>query len=140
MARQARRILVVDDDALLRQFYLRILGSLGLVAVPAGNGAEAIRMIEQDVEPYDLAILDLHMPERSGWDLIAYLRDSERFRALPILAITGVNLSDEEMDRIRQANVAVLFKGDFELARFNETVAHLLDGETRDTPAPPPTV
>ena len=129
MSSEHKRILVVDDDELLRRFYCRVLSSQGYIAVSAGDGAEAIEILDTEIEPFDLAVVDLLLPVRTGWELIDYVRNSERLKELPILAITGLSFSYEEFSKIKTACDAVLLKGDFEISKFNETVHELLGEE-----------
>jgi len=122
-----RRILVVDDDKMLRTFYCRVLSSHGYTPICASNGQEAIDILEADPEPYDLAVIDVLLPVKSGWELIEHIRESQRHRELPILAVSGLSFSYDQFERIKELCDCVLLKGEFELSRFSEAVAALLE-------------
>lgn len=78
-----RRILIVDDSAVVRTKLAKLLGSHGWTVTQARDGQDALRMLGSDGA--DLLITDLEMPQMDGRELIAALGS----RALPILAITG---------------------------------------------------
>jgi CheY-like chemotaxis protein len=84
----ARRacVLVVDDDAQVRQAIRWALEDEGLAVVTAADGHEALDRVVEQVP--DLVVLDLTLPEMSGYAVARGLR-SGRARPLPILLITA---------------------------------------------------
>jgi CheY-like chemotaxis protein len=85
----AARLLVVDDDADLRQFTAAVLVSNGYDVVQAQHGREALVRLTED-NP-DLVVLDLNMPVMDGWQFCAEqerLADG-RLAATPVLLLTG---------------------------------------------------
>lgn len=80
------RVLVADDDPIVRDLISRHLGELNAVAVEAINGAEAWHLLGE--ESFDLAIVDLAMPEVDGFQLIARMRGHLAMQHLPILVVT----------------------------------------------------
>lgn len=66
------RILLVDDNLALRAVLQRTLGAAGHDVMTAGNGAEAMRVLE--AEPMDLVVTDLVMPDAEGLQLLRDLR------------------------------------------------------------------
>jgi DNA-binding response OmpR family regulator len=79
------RILVLEDDELVREFLCFSLSTAGHEVVELRNGAEASSIHSR--EPVDLVITDLFMPERDGLETISELRASSP--QLPIIAISG---------------------------------------------------
>lgn len=86
------KILVVDDDAQVRQLLRRLLTRSGYDVSEAGDGAAAQRIVE--TEPIDLLITDIIMPEKEGIELITMMRKSRP--SLPIIAISGGGHADSE--------------------------------------------
>lgn len=86
------KILVVDDDAQVRQLLRRLLTRSGYDVSEAGDGAAAQRIVE--TEPIDLLITDIIMPEKEGIELITTMRKSKP--SLPIIAISGGGQADSE--------------------------------------------
>ncbi|HEX7037520.1 MAG TPA: response regulator [Pseudomonadales bacterium] len=78
-------ILVIDDDASVREVVSEMLKLEGYDVTIAANGREAIRLL--DALRFDLVITDLIMPEKEGIETIAEIRRTHA--RLPILAISG---------------------------------------------------
>jgi two-component system response regulator MprA len=89
------RIFVVEDDAAVRESLRRALQQEGFAVDLAGDGAEALRLLdEREVEP-DAIVLDVLMPEVNGLDVCRQLRRSGN--RLPILMLTA---RDQVADRV----------------------------------------
>lgn len=81
------RVLVVDDDPLMREIVEANLKRYAFVVATVGDGAEALAyMAENGV---DLVITDLDMPVMNGYDLLAKLRKDAVLRHVPVVVITG---------------------------------------------------
>src|SRR5688572_632128 len=71
---QSHRILVVDDEPLIRRLTQTLLESVGFQVFTAANGDEALAIFEQRPEGIDLVLLDLAMPGKSGEEVLQELR------------------------------------------------------------------
>jgi CheY-like chemotaxis protein len=69
----ARTILVADDDRLLRESLCDVLSHLGCMTRSAGNGGEAIEVLEHD--RFDLLMSDVEMPDMTGFQLLSWVRE-----------------------------------------------------------------
>ncbi len=85
VAREGARILFVEDDDSLRRVTARILRSQGYQVMEAGNGLEALEVMEREGAP-DLLIVDLIMPSMTGADLLERLEKESR---LPRILLTS---------------------------------------------------
>jgi chemosensory pili system protein ChpA (sensor histidine kinase/response regulator) len=101
----AGRALVVDDSRAIREAMTSMLGSEGWIVDVAENGARALQMAHQ--LRYNLVVTDLEMPELGGFDLIARLREDERFQSTPIVIITS-RANPEHRRRARELGVRAL--------------------------------
>jgi len=116
------RILVVDDEAEGRELLDETLRSAGLLPLLASSGKQALEMLARS--PISAAIIDLLMPEMSGFELIFRIRQNPGFARLPIIVLTAKEMDEQDTLILgRQAN-AVFFKAtpwrkDF-LARIEE--------------------
>ena len=80
-------ILVVDDSPTMRRMVITSLGSLGRVkSTQAGSGLEAIERLA--IEPVDLMVLDLNMPDMHGMEVIDFMRSHQAYRNIPIVVLT----------------------------------------------------
>ena len=85
----AKRILVVDDSATNREIVSRQARSWGMDAVAVGLPSEALALIEQG-EHFDVAALDMHMPEMDGQELARRVRDHLGEQELPLVLLTSL--------------------------------------------------
>ncbi|MHB1425649.1 MAG: PAS domain S-box protein [Gemmataceae bacterium] len=83
------RVLLAEDNIVNQRLAVRILEKHGHGVVVACNGKEAVNRVER--EPFDLVLMDLEMPEMSGFEATAAIRARERQtgRRIPILALTA---------------------------------------------------
>lgn len=80
-------ILVVDDSPTMRRMVITSLGSLQRVkSSQAGSGLEAIERLA--IEPVDLMVLDLNMPDMHGMEVIDFVRKHQAYRDIPIVVLT----------------------------------------------------
>jgi GAF domain-containing protein/CheY-like chemotaxis protein len=123
--RRDRPVLVVDDDAEVRQLLRRTLESEGFAIVEAENGRVALERLRG--EPPSLILLDLMMPEMDGFEFVAALRRHEGWRAIPVVVITARDLSREDRERLNGHVEKILQKGTYDrdqlLAEVRELVA-----------------
>jgi CheY-like chemotaxis protein len=102
-------ILVVDDDASIRQLLRRILEGEGYTVVEAENGGAALaRMSERSP---GAILLDLMMPEMDGFAFVGALQAREAWREIPIVIITAKDLSADERRRLNGSVDRILQKG-----------------------------
>ena len=83
--RKMPKILLADDDAAIRQILFRLLEEEGYSVLTAANGVEALEIAR--VTSFDLALLDLNMPLKDGWETFEQLTHWQP--ALPIILITA---------------------------------------------------
>ncbi len=122
----AKRILIVDDDSLLRDFYSKVITSEGYTPVAVGNGDDAISSLEEDPD-FALAIIDLLMPVRTGWELIEYMKDNAKYKDIPVIALTGLAASFNEFQKVEDVCDGVMHKGNFELPEFTATIKSIIE-------------
>lgn len=106
-----KSILIADDDENLRQQIMQSLSTIPNVDLcEATNGKEALEQIKQQMP--DLLILDLLMPEVDGFEVIRQLRTDKQALNLPVLVITGAQLSPEEKAYIQRKMATLVEKQD----------------------------
>src|ERR1700681_3187666 len=82
------RVLVADDDPVMRLLLTTILKQQECEVVVATDGREAFRILQTDSR-FSAAILDMSMPYLEGLDLIRYMRTENRLIRIPIMMITA---------------------------------------------------
>ena len=84
---QDKTVLVVDDEPNVRQYLAQILMDAGFNVVQAGDGNQAMEIIQRD--PPDFISLDLVMPRKSGHKLLYELRKDRKLAQIPVLIVTA---------------------------------------------------
>src|SRR5690242_21865794 len=90
------RIVVVDDDAVMRNVFLVMLRRADFEVDVAENGLIGVEMWEKG--EYDLVLMDVQMPRMNGFEATSAIRDKERARGghTPIVAVTAYALEKDE--------------------------------------------
>jgi PAS domain S-box-containing protein len=86
-AKKDKRILVVDDEEIIRYLAVDMLTGLGYETVSAADGLEAVNIFEKEKDAIDLVLLDMIMPKLGGVETFRRLRDIDP--AVPIVLISG---------------------------------------------------
>ena len=91
--RLPRRVLVVDDSSINRDVLTQLLAHAGVgEIVQAGDGVEALATLDEalaDGHEFDFVLTDLWMPNKNGIELVGALREDDRFRRIPVFAVTA---------------------------------------------------
>jgi PAS domain S-box-containing protein len=91
-ARGTGRILVVDDEEIVRAVTARVLSMLGYAVVTAADGREAVDVLKASREPIDAVLMDLTMPKLDGVAAFEELRSLQP--DLPVILMSGYNEQD----------------------------------------------
>ena len=82
------RVLVADDDPVIRHLVCSIVKSEGFEVVAASDGREALKILQKDSD-FKAAIFDMMMPHIEGIDIIRHMRTEKRFMRIPVMIITS---------------------------------------------------
>jgi PAS domain S-box-containing protein len=80
-------ILLVEDNAINRELVVEILSAAGLIVSVAGDGQEALDMLER--QRFDVVLMDCQMPVMDGYEATRALRQRPELRGLPVIALTA---------------------------------------------------
>lgn len=83
------RVLLIDDDTVIRNTLERHLRSKGMEVEQAKNGAIGLERLLQTMTPFDFVIVDLHMPIMDGFDFVAEVRSRPEYQHLPVCMFTA---------------------------------------------------
>lgn len=90
----SKKILIVDDDPDILFTLKEIVQSLDYKGEIANGGKECLAMLE--IEKPDLILLDIMMPDMNGFQTIKKIRESEKFKDIPVLAVSAKAMSSEK--------------------------------------------
>lgn len=120
------RVLVVDDDPQALELARIQLEAQGYDVNCARGGADAIGQLQE--APPDLVILDLMMPEVTGFDVLAIMRRHEAVAQIPVIILSAKTLTGEERVFLQQHTALVVEKMDFDSKVFLGSVHSALQG------------
>jgi len=104
------RVLVADDDAATREMLDATLRKEGFQVIAAAGGREAVKLAHDG--PIDMVICDLLMPDLDGFGVVSALKSDERTRNVPILILTGHELTATEKASLNGKILGIVGKGD----------------------------
>jgi CheY-like chemotaxis protein/signal transduction histidine kinase/HAMP domain-containing protein len=104
-----RELLVVEDDEAEQLGVESLLGGDDIVISRAGSGREALAILRS--RRIDCVILDLKLPDISGFELLTEIQHDPRLRDIPIVVFTGRELSVEEEAELRRRAKSIVLKG-----------------------------
>lgn len=99
-----KRVLVAEDDEANQALIRVVLEKLGCSVAIAHDGREAVRMVAESTEPFDLVMMDIRMPEMGGIEATRIIRARHPMDSLPIVAFSA-NASEEDRQKSLNAGM-----------------------------------
>jgi CheY-like chemotaxis protein len=109
LAQKLRHVLVVEDVAAQREGIVHLLHAENVNIVSVATGAEALQQIRQ--RTFDCMVLDLTLPDMSGYDVLDKMAAGEAFSFPPVIVYTGRSLEREQEERLRRYASSIIIKG-----------------------------
>lgn len=125
-----RRVLVVEDDASIRKLVRTVLSRTNLETEEARDGEEALRLLGSN--RYDVVVLDLMLPQISGFDLLERIRHQCHGCVVVLTAA-----ADHEVRNLPRDLVAGVVRKPFDVDELASTVRRALASRGRSASAPP---
>jgi len=108
VAPRTKRLLVVEDDDRERQSIVELLGYSDIEITTVATGTEAFDTLLD--RPFDCCVLDLRLPDMTGFQLLDKIQAEASLRDVPIVVFTGKDLSVEEEERLRTVAKSIVLK------------------------------
>ena len=125
------KILVADDSIAVRKVAERLLTEAGLGVTLAANGEEALAFLAKEVP--DLIVSDVIMPDKSGYEVCAFVRGQAALAKTPVLLISGI-VNDEVTKQAESCRADGVLKKPFQGTSLKDRVIELLS-KKEQTPA-----
>jgi DNA-binding response OmpR family regulator len=98
----SRKILIVDDEEVIRKFLRIHLTKLGYEVKEAADGEQAVEQLKGD--DFDLLICDILMPKKNGWEVIKEVKADPKTENIPVIVLTAKN---EDTDMFKGYDMGV---------------------------------
>jgi HAMP domain-containing protein/CheY-like chemotaxis protein/signal transduction histidine kinase len=128
-----KRLLLVEDNEAERLSVTALLGDHDIDIASVGSGAEALVALRND--PIDCVVLDLTLPDMTGFEVLEKIRDDDDIVEVPVVVFTGRELSPEEDARLHSMARSVVVKGVESPERLLDETALFLHRVVADMPA-----
>jgi HAMP domain-containing protein/CheY-like chemotaxis protein/signal transduction histidine kinase len=104
-----KQLLLVEDNDIERQGLSELLGHQEVDIFAVENGAQAWEALSE--RSFDCVVLDLRLPDMSGFDVLERMRENVTLRDLPVIVSTGKDLTEEEEIQLRELSQGIVLKG-----------------------------
>jgi signal transduction histidine kinase/CheY-like chemotaxis protein/CHASE3 domain sensor protein len=109
LSQQMHRVLIVEDNELQRDAVAKLLTSHDVETVTAGTAAECLALLKE--QTFDCMVLDLSLPDASGYSLLGTLSKESAYAFPPVIVYTGRELSADDEQRLRRYSKSIIIKG-----------------------------
>jgi CheY-like chemotaxis protein len=109
LSQNVHRVLIVEDDQVQREAVAKLLTSHDVETVTAGTAAECLKLLGE--ETFDCMVLDLSLPDASGYSLLETLSREHAYAFPPVIVYTGRELSADDEQRLRRYSKSIIIKG-----------------------------
>ena len=95
-----KRVLIVDDDPMIRNLVQAILESAGFTVTAADDGPKAVEILDSEPRPisFKLVILDVMMPGMNGLDVLTRMKLHQHTQGIPVIMLTGEDKPEDLMN------------------------------------------
>jgi len=133
LSQGVRRVLIVEDDPVQREAVARLLASHDVETVTASTAAECLDRLRQ--ETFDCMVMDLTLPDASGYSLLETLSQESAYAFPPVIVYTGRELSADDEQKLRRYSKSIIIKGAKSPERLLDEVSLFLHQVISELPA-----
>ncbi|HEY8359236.1 MAG TPA: HAMP domain-containing protein, partial [Ramlibacter sp.] len=105
---RTKRLLVIEDNDIERDAVVELLAHDDIEIVTAGRGDDALAILRE--QQFDCVVLDLRLPDMTGFELLEHLRADPQLIAIPVVVFTGKDLTDDEQARLNTMAKSIVLK------------------------------
>ncbi|MBE9035761.1 response regulator [aff. Roholtiella sp. LEGE 12411] len=132
--RKVKNLLVIEDDPVQAQSIIELIGNSDVQSTAVGTGAEALSVLRAN--RFDCIVLDLGLPDMSGFELIEQIKQESSLLKLPIIIYTGKELNRQEESKLKGLAETIIIKNVRSPERLLDETALFLHRVQADLPAP----
>jgi CheY-like chemotaxis protein len=109
LSQRMHRVLIVEDDHVQREAVGKLLTSHDVEIVTAGSAAECLERLKE--QTFDCMVLDLSLPDASGYSLLETLSREDAYSFPPVIVYTGRDLTADDEQKLRRYSKSIIIKG-----------------------------
>jgi signal transduction histidine kinase/DNA-binding response OmpR family regulator/CHASE3 domain sensor protein len=109
LVQRMHRVLIVEDDPVQRDAVAKLLGTQDVETVTVSTVAECLDLLKKGT--FDCMVLDLTLPDASGYSLLETLSQEDEYAFPPVIVYTGRELSADDEQRLRRYSKSIIIKG-----------------------------
>ena len=114
-----KKILVVEDNELNMKLFCDLLNAHGYDTIQTQEGMKALALAREEMP--DLILMDIQLPEVSGLEVTKWIKEDEKLRSIPIIAVTAFAMKGDE-EKIRAGGCEAYIAKPIFVKKFIETV------------------
>jgi len=133
LSQRLHRVLIVEDNEVQREAVAKLLTSHEVETVGAGTAAECLRLLKEEI--FDCMVLDLSLPDASGYALLEKISQDGDHAFPPVIVYTGHVLSPDDERKLRRYSKSIIIKGAKSPERLLDEVTLFLHQVVSDLPA-----
>jgi two-component system, cell cycle response regulator DivK len=114
-----KTVMIVEDNELNMKLFNDLLQAHGINTIQTRNGLDAINLAREHLP--DLILMDIQLPEVSGLEVTKWLKDDDKVKHIPVIAITAFAMKGDE-ERIREGGCEAYLSKPISVQKFLETV------------------
>lgn len=123
-----KTVLIVEDNELNMKLFNDILEAQGYAVLQTRDGLSALDIARRHMP--DLILMDIQLPEVSGIEVTKWLKEDERLRSIPVIAVTAFAMKGDE-EKIREGGCEAYISKPISVTSFLQTIDSFLKGPER---------
>ncbi len=120
----SKTVLIVEDNELNMKLFHDLLEAQGYDTLQTKDGREALQLAREH-HP-DLVLMDIQLPEVSGLEVTKWIKEDEKLRDIPVIAVTAFAMKGDE-EKIRQGGCEAYIAKPISVSEFLETVQKFIE-------------
>lgn len=122
-----RLIYIVEDEPELREILTEALGHIGYDTQTAPDGATLLKKLQRELP--DLILMDIGLPDMTGWDLQRKLQEDVKVKEVPVIAVTGYGGASLEQTALKTLRFADYIRKPYSLADLMNRIEVVMERE-----------
>ncbi len=118
-----KTVMIVEDNDLNMKLFHDLLDAHGYQTLQTRNGMEALSLAREHVP--DLILMDIQLPEVSGLEVTKWLKEDDKLRSIPVVAVTAFAMKGDE-ERIREGGCEAYISKPISVSKFMDTVRQFI--------------